>query len=143
MIGGAGATTRVKLFFIALNDNGRSGKAVGCGDSVVFRERDIPKTESVLKDTLTMLFSAKQQYYGTSRLYNALFQSDLRVTGISAHDGVFTVDLAGKLVLTGVCEDARIKAQIMETIMQFPTVKQVNVFVNGVALESLLSGKGD
>jgi hypothetical protein len=138
-----GATTRVKLFFIVLEDNGRSGKPVGCGDSVVFRERDIPRTESPLRDALTLLFSAKQQYYGTSRLYNALYQSNLQVEGISNHDGVFRVELTGRLVLTGVCEDARIKAQIMETIMQFSTVRQANVFVNGVSLERLLSGKGD
>jgi hypothetical protein len=137
------ATTRVKLFFIALNDNGRTGKAVGCGDSVVFRERDIPKTASVLKDTLNVLFSAKQEYYGTSQLYNSLFRSNLQVVGISNHEGVFKVDLSGQLVLTGVCEDARIRAQIMETIMQFSTVKQANVFVNGVALDKLLGGKGD
>jgi Sporulation and spore germination len=134
------ATTRVKLFFIALDDNGNSGKPVGCGDSVVFGERDIPKSASVLKDTLTVLFSAKEEYYGTSRLYNALFRSDLSVAGISNHEGVFKVDLTGQLVLTGVCEDARIRAQIMETIMQFPTVKQANVFVNGVSLDKLLSG---
>jgi Sporulation and spore germination len=137
------ATTTVKLFFIALNDNGRSGKAVGCGDSVVFRERDIPKTESVLRDTLTALFSAKQEYYGTSRLYNSLFRSNLQVVGISNHEGIFRVELSGQLVLTGVCEDARIQAQLMETIMQFSTVRQANVFVNGVALEKLLGGKGD
>jgi hypothetical protein len=135
-----GATIRVKLFFIALEDNGRSGKRIGCGDSVVFRERDIPRTESPLRDTLTLLFSAKQQYYGTSRLYNALYLSELRVNGISSRNGVFRVDLSGRVGLGGLCDGPRFEAQIKETILQFPTVRQVNVFINGVALERVVSG---
>ncbi len=136
------STIRVKLFFIALNDNGKSGQRIGCGDSVVFRERDIPRTDSPLRDTLMLLFSAKQQYYGTSRLYNALYQSNLKVDGISAHEGVFRVDLSGTVRLGGVCDNPRFEAQIKETIMQFPTVKQANVLINGTPLEKILSGAG-
>jgi hypothetical protein len=133
---------RVKLYMVALEDNGKSGKLIGCGDSLVEVNRDIPRTGSPLTDTLNLMFSLKDQYYGQSGLYNSLYSSDLKVEGISAHDGVFRVNLVGKLILTGVCEDVRIGEQIKSTIMQFSTVKAVNVYINGTPLEQLLSGRG-
>ena len=135
-------TLHVKLYFVALNDNGKSGKLVGCGDSLVAVDRDIPHSASPLTDTLTALFAVKTQYYGQSGLYNALYQSNLRVEGVSAHNGVFRINLVGKTQLGGVCDDPRFIGQIRETALQFPTVKQADIYVNGISVEKLLSGTG-
>jgi hypothetical protein len=132
-------TRRVFIYLVALDDNGKSGKKIGCNDSIVPIEREIPRTASPLTDTLKLLFSAKQQFYGQSGFYNALYQSNLRVEGISERNGVFRVNLLGELSLGGICDNPRAEAQIKETIMQFATVKQANVFLNGVALENYFS----
>jgi len=34
----------VKLYFVATGDNGKMGKLIGCGDSLVEVSRDIPRT---------------------------------------------------------------------------------------------------
>jgi len=133
-------TLRVKLALIAVNDNGQTGKKIGCGDSVVMVDRDVPRTGAPLKDTLALLFSLKQRDYGQSGLYNALYQSDLKVDGISSDNGVFRVDLSGKVALGGACDSPRFEAQIRETIMQFATVKRADIFINGVTLEKVIAG---
>ena len=138
----ATGSVQVKLYFVVLNDNGKSGKLVGCGDSLVAVDRDIPHSASPLTDTLTALFAVKTQYYGQSGLYNALYQSDLKVEGVSAHNGVFRVNLVGKTQLGGECDDPRFIGQIRETALQFPTVKQVDIYVNGTPIEKLISGIG-
>ena len=73
------AEQTVKIFLIALEDNGQSGTLVGCGDSAVPVTVTIPPTQGVLRAALEKLLSAKQQFYGESGFYNALYQSDLEL----------------------------------------------------------------
>lgn len=138
---GAG-TTRVKIFLIALDDNGRSGKKIGCGDSVVGVERVISATSTPLTAALNELFSIRGRTYGQSGLYNSLYQSTLKVDSITLADGKATITLSGKVVLGGVCDDPRFDAQIRETALQFSTVKQAAIFINGIPIEKVISEKG-
>jgi hypothetical protein len=133
---------QVKIFMVALEDNGQSGEKIGCNDSLIPVSREVPVSPSPLTDTLTLLFSLKSRDYGQSGLYNALYQSNLKVEGISAHDGVFRVNLIGTVQLGGVCDNPRFVNQIRATVMQFATVKQANIFINGKSLESYLSEAG-
>ena len=134
---------RVKIFMIALNDAGKLGKKIGCGDSVVAVERIIPLTNAVLRESLNELLSVHEQDYGQSGLYNALYQSTLKVDDITLIAAKATIYLSGKVLLGGVCDNPRFDAQIKETALQFSTVKQVSVFVNKIPLEQILSGKGN
>lgn len=133
----------VQVFLIALEDNGKSGKLVGCGDSVVPVQVEIPYTQGVLKAALEELLSIKEPYYGESGLYNALYQSDLRVESVTIRDGEAVIHLTGTVMVAGVCDNPRVAAQIEETARQFPTVDRVAVLVNGVPLDDILSLKGD
>jgi hypothetical protein len=45
-------------------------------------------------------------------------------------------------MLGGVCDNPRVEAQIEETALQFATVSEVAVFVNGKPLEEIISLKG-
>ncbi len=135
-------TTRVKIFLIALDDNGKSGKKIGCGDSVVGVERVIPATSTPLTAALNELFSIRGRTYGQSGLYNSLYQSTLKVDGISIADGKATINLSGKVLLGGVCDDPRFDAQIRETALSFSTVKQAAIFINGIPIEKVISEKG-
>ncbi|MDQ3005511.1 MAG: GerMN domain-containing protein [Chloroflexota bacterium] len=131
----------IKIFLIALEDNGQAGTLVGCGDSVIPINVTIPPTQGILRAALEKLFSAKNQFYGESGYYNALYQSDLQVTGVAIEQGKATIHLTGSVTLGGVCDAPRVEAQIEQTALQFSTVNEVNVFINDTPLEEVLSSK--
>ncbi len=132
---------QVKVFLIAIDDNGKSGKKIGCGDSVVAITRPIAATAGVLRAALESLFAIKDTYYGSSGLYNALAQSDLHTAGITIANGVATIHLTGTVTMGGECDIPRVEAQLTETALQFSTVKIVSIFVNGRPLKDVLSLK--
>ncbi len=131
----------VKIFLIALEDNGRAGPLIGCGDSAVPITVTIPKTQGVLRAALERLLSETAQFYGESGLYNALYQSNLQVADVTIEQGKAAIHLTGTLVLGGTCDAPRVQAQIEQTALQFSTVSDVAVFVNDVPLKDVLSQK--
>ncbi len=135
------ADQNVKIVLIALEDNGQSGPLVGCGDSAIPINVTIPPTQGVLRAALEKLLSAKQQFYGESGYYNALYQSDLAVESVRIEQGNAIVYLTGTIMLGGVCDAPRLQAQIEQTALQFSTVSDVTVFVNDVPLEDVLSSR--
>ncbi len=138
----APGTMRVKLFFVALNDNGASGKKIGCNDSLVAVDRAIPATNAPLTAALRVLFSLTDKTYGQSGLYNALYQSKLKIDSISIVNGKATIALSGSLVLNGICDNPRVQAQLEQIALQFSTVRTVAVSLNGIPLNQALSEKG-
>ena len=138
----AGAS-QVNIYLIALEDNGASGKKIGCNDSVVPVVVNIQPTLGVLRAALTELFKLEgQPYYGQSGLYNALAQSDLTIQSLDIVNRLAVIRLTGSLLSGGVCDDPRIKAQLEEIALQFSTIDQVSIYINGIPLDSLLSGQG-
>jgi len=133
------AEQTVKIFLIALEDNGQSGVLVGCGDSAVPVTVTIPPTQGVLRAALEKLLSAKQQFYGESGFYNALYQSDLELESVTIDQGKAIIHLTGTVMLGGVCDSPRFEAQIEQTALQFSTVSNVEVFINDIPLEDVLS----
>lgn len=131
----------VKIVLIALEDNGQSGTLVGCGDSAIPITVTIPRTQGILRATLERLLSAKQQFYGESGYYNALYQSDLDVNTVTIEQGKAVIHLTGTIMLGGVCDAPRLEAQIEQTALQFSTVNDVEVFINGTPLEEVLSSQ--
>lgn len=128
---------------IALDDNGASGKKIGCGDSAVAVTREIASTQAVLKAAMTELLSIKDKDYGQSGLYNSLYRYNLNVESVAIdNNGKATIKLSGDFILVGTCEDPRIEAQLKETARQFPTVESVKIFINGEDLDNLLSQEG-
>lgn len=137
----AGKTTKLKIFLIALEDGGVAGKKIGCNDSVVPVTVEVPKTSGVLRAALTQLLAQRDQYYGQSGLYNALYQSNLEISSLSLKDGKAVVKLKGDFTLGGECDSPRVKAQLVETARQFKTVSKVTFYINGKLLDDLLSGR--
>jgi hypothetical protein len=133
------AAQTVKIFLIALEDNGQSGTLVGCGDSAVPVTVTIPRTQGVLRAALEKLLSAKQQFYGESGFYNALYQSDLQLKSVTIDQGKAIIHLTGTVMLGGVCDSPRFEAQIEQTALQFSTVSNVEVFINNIPLQDVLS----
>ncbi len=133
--------TQVKIFLIALEDNGKSGPAVGCGDSAVGVNRVVAPSNAPLKSALNELLSLHQREYGQSGLYNALYRSDLTLQSATIANGKATIKLTGKLKLGGECDDPRVEAQLTQTALQFSTVSSVEIFVNDTPLKNLLGGR--
>jgi spore germination protein GerM len=140
--GRAESALEVKLFLIAVDDAGRSGKKIGCDDSVVAVARDLRPTRTPLRAALEELLRIPRIYGSNPELYNALHQSQLRLKSVSVRRGVARLSFAGRLVTGGVCDNPRVQAQIEETALQFPTVKKVKVFINGLPLSEYLSERG-
>ncbi len=133
--------SRVNLYFVAVDDNGRNGPAIGCGDSIIPVAINIPPTPAPLTAAIRELLAVRDRNYGNTGLYNALAQSSLQLDSASVAQGVATLKLSGQLTSGGVCDDPRIIAQLTQTARQFSTVNSVQIFVNGQRIEDLLSGR--
>jgi spore germination protein GerM len=124
-----------------MQDNGASGPAVGCGDSAVAVQVSVPYTQAVLRAAMEHLLSIKDQYYGQSGLYNALYESTLSVDNVRLDGRTVVVELSGQLTMGGECDIPRVEAQLTQTALQFSTVDQAKIFINGKPLKEVLSLK--
>ena len=134
---------KLKIFLIALDDQGKVGEQIGCGDSIVPVSLTIPTTTTPLRAAIQHLLSLSAELpddipNGT-HLHNPLYRSHLTIDTISINNGEANIRLLGDLQINGVCDGPRFVAQFEKTALQFSTVKQVAVFINGVPLEELLS----
>lgn len=134
-------TTQVKIFLIAIGDNGVSGPMIGCGDSAIAVTRVVPETRAPLTAALNQLLSLHDKFLGQSGLYNALYQSNLQLQSVTLVSGVATINLTGSLSLGGECDNPRVEAQLADTALQFSTVRTANIFLNGKPLKEVLSLK--
>ena len=134
-------TQTVKIFLVALEDNGQSGTKIGCNDSVIGVDVPIADTQAVLRASLNQLLAVPGEYYGQSGLYNALHGSELSLQDLNLVNGDAAIYLQGSLTLGGVCDSPRVKAQLEQTALQFSTVRTVHIWVNGIPLDQLLSSQ--
>jgi hypothetical protein len=138
-------TQRVRVFLIAPGDNGRAGHKVGCGDSAVPVEINLPSQEPGLEGALRALLALKERYQEPSGLSNPLYSSALelvRVERQGAHGSDIRVYLKGYLERGDECDNPRILAELQETALQFPDVSRVQFFLDDRPLAEILSGKG-
>jgi spore germination protein GerM len=131
----ASKTDKVKIYLVAVGDEGKMGRKIGCGDSLVPVTREIKATSSPLKAALTELLSLPKEYAGNSSLNNFWVGRNLRIKSVSISRGTATIRITGEgPFVAGICDEPRITEQIEATAKQFPTVKRVKVFVNGRTL---------
>ena len=129
----------VSLFWVAVGDT-TAGAEIGCGDSLVGVNQKIT-TSTPLADTIRALLAIKDENYGQSGLYNALWQSDLSLQSASISNGVATIALTGNLRLGGACDNPRVKEQLTVTATQFDSVDSANITLNGQPLDQALSAQ--
>ena len=128
----------VKVYLVALNDDGSSGQKVGCGDSLVPVTRQVGRLRANLRGAIQELLVIPHEY--DARLRNFWRGRNLRVRSVSvSRRGVATIYITGEgPQVAGVCDQPRIESQIEETAKQFPNVRRVRVFVNGRTLASAI-----
>lgn len=122
-------TQPIKIYLVALGDNGKTGKKVGCDDSLIAVTRDIKKTAAPLTAAIAELLRTPQHPEGSPKLENFWKGRNLKVKSISLVNGTATIRLSGEVFVAGVCDEPRIQSQIEATARQFRTVKNVRVFL--------------
>ena len=133
------ATREIKVYLVANDDDGKMGRKIGCGDSLVPVKRTIKATGSLLKAAIEELLAIPQEYTDEGKqLENYWRGTNLQVKSVKISAGVATVLITGELSVAGVCDEPRIESQIEETARQFPSVKKLRVFVNGRALKEAI-----
>lgn len=133
-----GRKTTIKVYMVALGDEGKSGKKIGCGDSLVATTRSIQPTTAPLTAAINELLATPQNPAGHPPLQNFWKGRNLRVVSVSILNNTATIRLAGEVFVAGICDIPRIEAQIEETAKQFPSVKQVRVFIGRQTLRNAL-----
>jgi spore germination protein GerM len=120
---------QIKVYLVAVGDNGQAGKKIGCEDSLVPVTRTIRKTAAPLKAALEELLSTPHEPGENPKLQNFWKGRNLRVRSVSIRRSTATIHISGEVFVAGVCDKPRIESQIEETARQFPTVKRVKVFI--------------
>jgi hypothetical protein len=119
-----------------------TGGPTGCGDSVVPVSTGIQPSGNIDEDVkvaLKSLFSTGSKYLG--ELYNPLYQSKLTINKIDyrKQTGEITVYLTGGFTKPkDDCDKLRYRAQVWDTIRQFPEIWRAYVWVNDKLLGDLL-----
>jgi hypothetical protein len=104
--------------------------------------RAVARTRTPLAAAVRLLLSLHQRRFEQTQLFNALYQSSLRLQRASIVGGKASVYLTGSLKLGGECDNPRVVAQLRHTVRQFPSVRSAQIFVNGVPLRKAISLKG-
>jgi Aspartic acid proteinase inhibitor/Sporulation and spore germination len=133
---GGRAAREVKVYLVALNDAGKSGRKIGCDDSLVAVKRSVPADGEPLKAAVGELLSMPREYEG--RLGNYWYGENLKVSGVALRGGTATIRITGRLYVAGVCDEPRIEEQMRATVQQFPGVRRVKVFVGGRPLAEVI-----
>lgn len=130
-------------YFVALDDNGIKGRKIGCNDSLVSVTKTATGSAQLsVQEKLSDLLNYKNQYYEKTGLYNALYQSDVKVGRIQiAQDGTEMIYLIGRSQLNGICDTPRLIEQITQTAKEGNENKKVKIFLNGKSLQDALSQK--
>jgi LysM repeat protein len=140
--GEGGTVQSVELYLVALGDAGQRGALIGCDDSLVPVEIPIAPTRAPLRAALNELLAIESEMWQGTDLYTALYRSDLTLEDVAIVGGTARIRLSGTLLLGGACDTPRFEQQIRGTALQFPTVSEVEVWINGTPLDEALSARG-
>jgi LysM repeat protein len=131
---------RVNIYLVALGDDGQSGIPIGCGDSLVPVQVPVSPTVAPLTAAIDAMLDNTAADLGLATFDNPLASDaqDLLVDQIEIINATANIELTGRLSSAGVCEDERIRAQLQATALQYATVSNVAVNVNGTPLSNIL-----
>jgi hypothetical protein len=129
-------TSKIKVYLVAVDDKGKSGRKIGCDDSLVAVTRTIKATSPTLKAAMEELVAISGD--DDKKLGNYVFGPELKVESVSISKGTATIRFSGHISVAGICDEPRITEQIMATAKQFPNVKRVKVFVGKETLANAI-----
>ena len=120
-------TTKFKIYF----SNSKLDPEFTCV-KVFPVTREIPKTQAVARAALDELLNGLTEKEKADK-YLTNINEGVKIQRLEIKDGIAKVDFNDKLEFQvgGSCRVAAIRAQITETLKQFPTVKEVVISING------------
>jgi hypothetical protein len=124
----------IKIYLVAVGDDGKTGKKIGCGDSLVPVTVITKKTATPLTAAVRELLVAPEHSVGNPKVENFWKGRNLKVSSVSIRNHTATIRISGEVFVAGVCDEPRITSQIEATARQFPTVKRVRVFIGNQTL---------
>jgi len=128
----------IQVYLVAVGDDGKSGKKIGCGDSLVASTVFINPDAAPLRAALEALLSIPPHagekaippnFRKTPNLENFWKGRNLKVRSVAIVNHTATIHLSGQVFVAGVCDEPRITSQIEATARQFPNVERVKVFI--------------
>jgi len=122
-----GELMTVKVFF----NNGRLDPEYSC-NKVFPVERKIPKTQAVGRAALEELLKGPTEEEKSDGFFTSI-NPGVKIQKLTIENGVAKVDFDEQLEFQvgGSCRVAAIRAQITETLKQFPTVDKVIISIDG------------
>lgn len=119
--------SKVKVFF----NNSKLDPEFSC-NKVFATERTIPETAAVARAALEELLAGPTQLE-IGQGFSTSINSGVIIQKLTIENGVAKADFNGQLEFQvgGSCRVAAIRAQIAETLKQFPSVKEVVVSIDG------------
>jgi spore germination protein GerM len=117
----------VKAFF----NNSLMDPEISC-ERVFPVEREVPKTQAVARAALEELLKGVSRKEQESGFYTSL-NPGVKINKLTIEDGVARVDFDKQMEfeMGGSCRVSAIRAQITETLKQFPSVQSVIISVEG------------
>ena len=131
------ASAGIAVYYVALDDGGRSGVRFGCNDSLVA----VHNADSTISEPLQAAMSRLLSGPGAppaSGLYNALAASSLRYVSGYLDGTTVVVNLTGAVQPGGVCDLPRIEAQLTHTAVTAAGAVRAEIYVGGVPLADVL-----
>jgi hypothetical protein len=124
----SGETMNVKAFF----GDGKLNVALNCTE-VSAVERIVPKTTAVARTALEELLKGLTQAEKDKNFYTSINAGVKIQSLVIDNAGTAKVDFNEQLQFQvgGSCRVAAIRAQITKTLLQFPTIKNVIISING------------
>jgi len=124
----------VKVYF---SNSDFNKKMIDCG-LVYPVQRQVPQTPDTARAALEQLFSGLSWDEANAGYFNSINQG-VKVNSLAIDNGVARIDFDKRIEegVGGSCLVAAIRAQITQTLMQFPTVKSVVISVDGNSEEAL------
>lgn len=113
------------------------GLYLGCGDAVAYLPVEVPYTQAVLNATYEYLFAASPTITYQGQTYTNLIGSYAQNTNYPMNfDSVEINGTTARIYLTGTimnnhCADPAIMAQIEFAATQYPTVDDIEIYLNG------------
>ena len=135
-------TDTVRIHLVELHDGGVLGTRVGCGDSVVPVEVELPAPRRALRGALEALLAIDTPYDPRSGLYNALHASPLQIRRLQQDGATVPIDFSGWVELGEECDAPRVLEQLTRTATQFRDVQRVDLYVDGAPLAEALQAGG-
>jgi hypothetical protein len=114
-----------------------NGPSRGC-DKVVMVPQQIPATTAPLTAAMNALFAISTTTVNGWFNYIPRTSGTLQFDHATVVNGTANIYLTGSLSgLSGICDDPRTEIQIEETAKQFPTVQNVQLYLNNAAVSTL------